>query len=39
MAFPFITLVGQIRMVALLKDIYNLHGFSVMLKEGKVMSC
>lgn len=32
------TLVSQLRMVALLKDIYNLHGFSVMLKESKVMA-
>lgn len=35
--FLIITLLGQTRMVALLKDIYSLHGFSGMHKEGKVM--
>lgn len=32
------TLVGQIRMVVLFKDVFNLHGFSVMLKEGRIIA-
>lgn len=32
------TLVGQLRMVALFKASYNLHGFSIMFKEGKIMA-